>query len=382
MRRLITASFCPSPTASRYILKVAAILCSLHVDFMFATIDISRAFTHAEFPNKEDRIAVILPDVIRTRPPAWDGSIFNSPKLLAYEDRNGRIQETNQPGKNDHLLILFRPLYGARGAPLRWYCTLTQALAKHSIVVSRADSCVFTRRMDLEKEGHGFSETATKTISRPIVVHVEDIVFTGLKSDWVDLCRCLDEFPHGSWGILTPTNPIVFCGIAINISPYRIIALNRRSFYANISRLQRSNLIQGGEICVSPNVLQNSLMKFLGSMLWISQTRFDLMFAICQLGSFLPLAMSTMEGLKEFIIMANRLYNRTISLDLDLDFYPFPCNSPDKRYAQLIGFPDAPFGALRVSGSVESIILFSLCRRQGAGLYVAKGTFYITTRVN
>ena len=59
-------------------------------------------------------------------------------------------------------------------------------------MASKSDSCVFMRHRDLQKEEPGFPETATRSISCLIVVHVDDIAFAGLKTDWLDLRRCID----------------------------------------------------------------------------------------------------------------------------------------------------------------------------------------------
>ena len=66
------------------------------------------------------------------------------------------------PGKEDHVCLLLKSLYGLKQATRLWFNTLNNAMDKFGLKNSSADKCIYVRR------------TAELTIIA--IVHVDDII--------------------------------------------------------------------------------------------------------------------------------------------------------------------------------------------------------------
>ena len=197
------------------------------------------------------------------------------------------------------------------------------------------------------------------------MIHVDDIVYSGTAENLKELRLRPTQFGHGPWGSLSESSGLVFLGAQIDLKPGRIVEFPHRSF-SEIVAPGKSELISGDAVCAAAAKLQKSLRGFIGSCLWLTQTRFDVPFGVCALSSSLPYALRSIEPLRIFLAEAQRLYSRIADSHHPVTFGPlFP--SISQPYVQLFSFSDASFGTLRGEGSVEAnIILIGLpIRRDG-----------------
>ena len=95
-----------------------------------AMADASHAFTQSDYYHSSDRIAVILPKCVRACASEWLGGMYLGSPGLVVEDGKGAVRNLPVDEVNSHALLLYRPLYGTRDAPMRWYTKLSATLIK------------------------------------------------------------------------------------------------------------------------------------------------------------------------------------------------------------------------------------------------------------
>ena len=129
---LTVTSFMSSPTAHRCGIKV---LCTIatRLHWHVRALDISQAFPQSENLREEDRLVVLPPPMV-TLP--WTGKLAPPGTSIKSLPRNR------------HGFLLLRPLYGGRGAPMRWWITLSKRLRAHGFRQLKCDVCMFTRHND------------------------------------------------------------------------------------------------------------------------------------------------------------------------------------------------------------------------------------------
>ena len=122
------------------------------------------------------------------------------------------------------------------------------------------------------------------------MLHVDDLIYTGIQKDFHDLQSGMRELKHIPWGCLAPESTLMFCGIRIILNLDRAISFSQEEYYGEISAPTASELISNGEFKRSTRMLQRRLRAYLGASLRATQTRFDVAFSISYLRSFLPAA--------------------------------------------------------------------------------------------
>ena len=109
----------------------------------------------------------------------------------------------------------------------------------------------------------------------------------------------------------------------------RIIEFPQRCFYPKIIAPKKSEPISGHSVCVTAAKLSKVLRGFIGSCLWLTQTRFDVAFGVCALSSSLPDALRSTESLRIFLAASHRLYSRIDDSHIPVTLAPLflPCRS-------------------------------------------------------
>lgn len=287
---------------------------------------------------------------------SWGGEIFVNSSCASFEKPDGTIHNLVGPGRSQMHMLLYRPLYGTRDAPLRWFHRLASALVSAGFATLKNDSCVFMRHRKLNEGENGFVWNTKYTPTSIIMIHVGDVIFSGSATDFRMLQSCLSQFKHGAWEERTPAYSITFCGITVQLNESRCVELSQREFYSKIRPLARSGIISKGVLVISRRALQKKIKSFLGSRLWVAQTRFDISFLVCWSGSEVPDALSSTSELKLFLSVAAKLHSGITSLDYPLRFAPVDFKTSYGRFPQLFTFTDASFGTLRGRGSIEARI--------------------------
>ena len=133
-----------------------------------------------------------------------------------------------------HALLLFRPLYGSRDDPLRWYIAISSVLRQFGYLPLKTDHCVFGRHSKVSSCSHPLT-IAGRRVSALILLHVDDIIFIGTNEERQNFVRCVGTFNHGPVEELSPSNGLTYCGIDISLSTHRRLSLSQKSYYQKIA---------------------------------------------------------------------------------------------------------------------------------------------------
>ena len=237
-------AFSSAPTASRESLRIAAFLFVDNPSFVFSSTDISRAFTQSAYFHKSDRVWVELPRCIALTGVNWKGEIYLDYKDPTAEDQDLKMSQVPFPLKTKYALVLYKPLYGTRDAPMRWYCQIAQVLIRSEFFPLKSDRCTFARFRALGQSEKGYAISAKRIITSFLLIHVGDIVFTGCPEDYLDLKNALKVFDHDPWEELSEGKEQIFCGIQILLLPNRILEFSQRSYYAKIVPLWKNDFFR------------------------------------------------------------------------------------------------------------------------------------------
>ena len=122
-------AFVSSPTAHRVCIRLLITLATIF-KWQLKTLDISQAFLQSSNLNDRDRLVIIPPSMI-TMP--WKSEL--PPEHVDLE-----MMHRSRMG-----FLLVRPLYGGRGAPMRWFVTFSTILRKEGYRKLKTDVCALTR---------------------------------------------------------------------------------------------------------------------------------------------------------------------------------------------------------------------------------------------
>ena len=124
---LINSGFASAPTASRDFLRWVVILGVGSKDFKIGMADVSQAFLRSSYLRKTERVIAMVPPYVKFSTGSnddvtWKGfvSVNHSAEVFEGGNRKKCHKGTIEDGKT-YGIKLFRPLYGSRDAPLRWF---------------------------------------------------------------------------------------------------------------------------------------------------------------------------------------------------------------------------------------------------------------------
>ena len=304
------ADFTSAPTTAREYVRIAVLLFVNDPLYRFLTVDISRAFTQSDYYNKSDRVWIEHPKYVCPAFPVWREELFLDSHCLVVEDASGAHTVRAKRDTTRYGVRLLNPLYGTRDALMRWYCKLAGILTARSFFFLKADRCVFSRYRDLEKNEEGHTPGATRIITCIVVIHVDDIIFSGIHSDYTDLRRALSELKHGEWEELKVGEEIIFFGIVLGLKEGRVIDMTQQPYYSKIKPLVKTEFIEKNQLRILEREAHRRLNAFVGACLWLSQTRFDIGFSLSLLGSSIPPATKSIKELTFFLKTAGKLLGR------------------------------------------------------------------------
>ena len=361
MQRESQVHFVSAPTVGRDFIKLFVSLFVLHPSWILCTVDITKAFTQSDYLAKNDRCLAVLPPYFQSHSSSWDGYIATNHLCTEYEgDGIGKNGERNvHVASRDTFdqkivwgLLLFRPLYGSRDAPMRWWISISTCLRRHHFQQLRSDCCVFGCFKDTTNDV--WATGIKSAVQCLILLHVDDIIYVGDNACKEKFLTAIKEFEHGPVEYLGVNSEIVYCGISIRMNRERSVSLSQCAFYNKMVELQERDILKDGKFII-PELKRRKLLKsFVGGCLWLTQTRFDLSFSACKLASSLVGAVQCPLLMKTFVTDARRLMQRLQKGERFIWFHNFLKNLHSSRFPQLTTFADASYGTLRDSGSAES----------------------------
>ena len=207
-----------------------------------------------------------------------------------------------------------------------------------------------------------------------IIIHVDDVLFVGRPNDFQDLKRRMLEFKHGEWERLSCTEPLTYCGITISTDGSRCLEFSQREYYEKIHPLMKNDFFEGSLVKLSQEQVQKKLRAFVGSSLWVAQTRFEATCMIGTLGSKIIPASKCAQELKEFIVLAKETLFRIAIQHIPLRFAPLFLSKSPQRYVQIFSFSDASMASLKESNATEACMIIIGVAEKRNGVVSCKGS--------
>ena len=262
---------------------------------------------------------------------------------------DGKLLEQPPPVRQRSQRFLFRcnrPIYGPTDAPIRWYVALASRIRKFQYRPHRTDLCFFSRRCP-----------KTGAITALILAHVDDLVMTGNDEEIRAFESLLDTFVHGPLEFVTDSTPREYCGLSLfrNGGSYGI---SQDAFRSNVHLLQDSDFVGPHARFVTEDSVKREIKRFLGGLIWVAQTRYDLSFLVTLLSTSLHMAASDAKYMPHFLKLFPLAVKNMNSKSVTIWYHPFaPVPSILQVKPQLIAFSDAGFSNLPGSGSTESFFI-------------------------
>ena len=349
-------AFVSAPTASRDFMRWLIIFLVGDVNRKLGLVDISKAFTQSDYLHPDERLFAWLPSYIGVNSEKWAGDVAVDHKVSSFEDENlTRIDSHAFDSTSQRFgLVLYRPLYGSRDAPYRWWMKISQVLRQFGFIQLHCDCCLFAKYRSVSvAESLSFPPNTTKYLDCIIMLHVDDLLYVGNAQGCSVVESSLAQFDHSGFSYLDVDAPLTFCGIEISRLKDASVELSQQHFYEHIVAPPVEEFLKNDVFAKPIDTIRRSLKSFVGACIWLYQTRFDIIYEVSRLASSVPDALSGPKELISFTLAAGKLLSYILSDHISLKYFPWEIAG--LRPPQLFVFSDASFATLRWSGSTESI---------------------------
>ena len=318
-----------APTASRISSKLLLTV-SRVFEWPISLVDISQAFLQSDLLSPDNRLLIFPPDYI---PCPWNGSV----------DLSGKKQVRT------HAYLTLRPLYGTKCAPLRWYTKLNATFVKENWIALSTDPCMYRYFYAGKIEGM-------------CITHVDDILFSGSSVGMLAFQAVLKHFVNSGIITLSTKESLVYLGLDLQLRG-NAVRLSQSTFAGDkLSEVDLTGIVKKDVFIVPVEKRRTIAKQMIGSLLWITQTRLDMNFAIAVLASTMVESLVDVKKYSSWMRDANKIVTRCKGEDCYINFVPplpfIPKDGIDAaRWMQLFMFVDASFGALPLNASLESFVL-------------------------
>ena len=213
-------------------------------DFHTGLVDIGQAFLQSSYLHDTERIIAPLPPYLRFGHHTharndWSRYIATTHKRTVFEDEMGQVFDPNRfPNKVQYGIKLYRPLYGSRDAPLRWFVTIAHHLRSKGFVQYKTDCCLFgLYRVVSEAERKLNPQWAlnkdNKRLECLVMLHVGDMLFTGTQKSRGLFAQRVETMARIPTQFLSTSSPLIFCGVEIVLNQDRTIELSQNHLSRN-----------------------------------------------------------------------------------------------------------------------------------------------------
>ena len=363
-------AFASAPTACRGSVHT---LLMLNVTFNLAVymVDISQAFLQADEMAASDKLItsvppyVILPDP-KKLPRCKDSGMplvgENDIKILSFDEYQALpIEDKRSTFKR--CLVTHRPLYGGRDAPLRWFLRLASALRQGGWRNTRSDVCTFTRHARDKNE-------EVEKLTSIIIVHVDDLLISANLEDISRLRRVLSQFNTGPIFELNKEKHLEYLGLELQLNSRGQIGLHQMKYINALQLVSIEDVIKNQAWIITPERWKTLMRQLVGSLIWLGQTRFDIIAVTTVMSTTMVSAMQSMD--KALYVL--KLYNKTVKMlksNQDIIWYRNFWHGPTPSVQTLLGncsiftFTDAGFGCLEGSFSTQAVVIgFGLAKKK------------------
>ena len=157
------------------------------------------------------------------------------------------------------------------------------------------------------------------------MLHVDDMLFTGTSFPCNLFIKCIGSLAHSPVQFLSTENSLTFCVADITLNIDRTIELSQEAFYPKLSLPQAQDIIRDSRFVTSPDKTARLLETFVGGCIWLFQTRYDILFEVCNLASNITLACASVGDLKLFLKDAKDAYKRFLTATYHYDITGYLC---------------------------------------------------------
>ena len=187
---------------------------------------------------------------------------------------------------------------------------------------------------------------ATKlAVTAMILVHADDLVICGTDSEGELFKKFSDTFSHDEALTATEKNPIAYCGFRIRRRRYSL-GISHGRFRSAIKPIGVSAVLGSSAHLTTPLLLRKAIKGYLGSWIWMLQTRFDLAYGVTLIASSVEEVLAVRHLLVDFLKICASAYDILMRRDVTVWYHPCPASDVLPR---LITFSDAWRNTLHVA---------------------------------
>ena len=212
-------SFSSSPTTHRSSLRLV-ISCVVILGLSLSLLGVSQAFLRSDALPPDSRCVVIVPEYI----------VLPAIKVDPALARNAPRSEL--------VLLMNKPLYGSRTAPLRWWLKISQHMRQWGLRQHRLDICMHTWRSD--------GSTMGTSIDLLIILHVGDFLIGHSARGLAHFAAMMAAFKTGEVCTLSDLNPLTYLGINISLLKNGHIVVSQHEFINRLRAIDPNKFAQNG----------------------------------------------------------------------------------------------------------------------------------------
>ena len=125
-------------------------------------VDISKAFNQSDYLHADERIFAWLPEYIGAHGEEWSGFVATDHKKQFFENADLRkVPACDVVSGDRYGILLYRPLYGSRDAPYRWWVKISQVSRQNGYTQFHCDTCLYGKYRKLTAD----EMTATPSVA-------------------------------------------------------------------------------------------------------------------------------------------------------------------------------------------------------------------------
>ena len=156
------------------------------------------------------------------------------------------------------------------------------------------------------------------------------MLFTGTATSRNACISCISKLAHNTVRFLPLWSDLAFRGVEIHLNNGRSKELSQLPFYSKLKDIQLRDVIQQDRFALNTEKMARILKSFVGSCIWLFQTRYDILFEVCNLASNIASACKSAEEVGIFVKDAKSAYKKIMESHIPLKYYPLRMGDGDR----------------------------------------------------
>ena len=187
-----------------------------------------------------------------------------------------------------------------------------------------------------------------------ILAHVGDLAMRGAADEIIDFETLLNTVVHVPLEFATEKDPWVYCRLSL-FRRGGSYGMSQDAFRSNVHLLHEVDFVGPKSRFATEDSIKREIKRFLGGLIWITQTRYDLSFVATSVSSSLPMEASDSTYMRHFSKLCSSAVKNMNFKSVTIWRHPFSSSPPISVFKpQMVAFEDAGFPNLPGSGSAES----------------------------